>query len=124
MADFLENILRAMKLVPERVDSNAAVAELDESLQAPPQMDRYLQGFQQGLLNNKTDYDQAQRVLENSSSTDEQRQSAQLAMNQAHDRANYTRDLARRMGYNLDDYGANTTLDEATKKYQADNYRL
>ena len=120
MADFLENILRAMKLVPERVDSNAVVADLDESLQAPPQMDRYLQGFQQGLLGNKADYDQAQKVFINPNSTDEQRQSAQLAMNQAHDRANYTRGLAKRMGYNLDNYGANTSLDDATKKYQAD----
>ena len=113
-----------MKLVPERVDSNAVVADLDEYLQAPPQMDRYLQGFQQGLLGNKADYDQAQKVFINPNSTDEQRQSAQLAMNQAHDRANYTRDLAKRMGYNLDNYGANTSLDEATKKYQFEQANL
>ena len=62
MADFFTNMLRAMKLVPKPVDDRSALSDLNESLKVD--LDPAMQGFKQGLLGEKSNWEAAQKQLD------------------------------------------------------------
>ena len=152
MADFLENILRAARLVPEKVDADAALQELNDSLyRQQAQFDPYDLRFKQDLLVQKQNWDTAGKAIKNAENrmkaademlktaglTDEQVKQytgaktsakadllrAQAAQGQAHSDADFTRDLAKRMGYDLSKYDAyGTNLRDAALNLSADTH--
>ena len=72
-----------------------------------------------GLLGQKNTWDQAQKVIENPLSTNDQRQQALAMQQQAHSNADYLRDLAQKLNVNLTGYDSETSLRDANLNYDA-----
>lgn len=146
MADFFTNMLSAMKLVPKPVDDRSALSDLNESLKVD--LDPAMQGFKQGLLGEKSNWEAAQKQLEvenknlaniqgqlsagglddntlkaltqQQADTQSKIQYLQEAQKKSHENADYLRALAGRQGYDLSNYDSETNLENATLNMQAD----
>ena len=135
-----------MKLVPKPVDDRSALSDLNESLKVD--LDPAMQGFKQGLLGEKSNWEAAQKQLEvenknlaniqgqlsagglddntlkaltqQQADTQSKIQYLQEAQKKSHENADYLRALAGRQGYDLSNYDSETNLENATLNMQAD----